>query len=237
MLKIYLERPLSGRERFAIEDEFWVHYLENVRRINRGDQLEVVGERQVAEVEVISTSPPGVEVISTRQRRLPSYSLWLLQAITRKKKFEKTVRTTSELGVTHLLPLITSNTVRRPNNPEKQQRRWKKIALDSTRITGRDWQPKIFTPVDFSDFTDCLTDDPAIYWGDASGEPAGEIFTSGMNNVALVVGPEGGFTEEEKGKLQQNRANPISLGAQNYRSETAAQVLTTLWLQQTGKLT
>ncbi len=236
MLKIYLERPLPGRKRFAVEDQFWVHYLENVRRINRGDQLEVVGERQVAEVEVISASPPGVEIISTRRRRLPSYSLWLLQAITRKKKFENTVRTTSELGVTHLLPLISSNTVRRPNNPEKQQKRWKKIALDSTRITGRDWQPRIFEPVDFDNFTSHLKDEPGIYWGDTSGKLPGEIFSPGQDNVAVVVGPEGGFTDPEKEYLQQKEAIPVSLGDQNYRSETAAQLLTTLWLQQTGNL-
>ncbi|MGM0380646.1 MAG: RsmE family RNA methyltransferase [bacterium] len=236
MLKIYLERPLPGRERFAVEDEFWVHYLENVRRINRGDPLEVVGEKQVAKTEVVSTSPPGMKVISTRERELPTYSLWLAQAVTRKKKFEDTVRRTSELGVTHLLPLISENTVRRPNNPEKQQKRWKKIALDSTRITGRDWQPKIFPPVDFKNITDHLEDNPKIYWGDPEGKLPGEVFSPAEDNVALVVGPEGGFTAEEKEYLQANEAKPVSLGSRNYRAETAAQVLTTLWLVKSGKL-
>jgi 16S rRNA (uracil1498-N3)-methyltransferase len=131
--------------------------------------------------------------------------------------------------VTDFLPVISDHTVRRPNNPEKQRERWRRIATDSTRITGRDWLPRIHLPVDFYDFESQLPELDKIYWGDAAGGRPRDIFSQKDDKVAFVVGPEGDFSAEEKEYLS-SRATGVSLGKKYFRAETASIVFTTLWL-------
>ena len=232
-MKIYLEKTLPRAQQFEVEDSFWEHYLANVRRLNLGDQLSVVGREQRVTAELVGFSPLQLKVIDRFEAEKPGYSLWLLQALTRKKKIETSIRLGTELGITHFLPLISKHTVRRPNKPQKQVERWRRIALDSTRITGRDWTPKIFPPVDFEDFPGQLSGVERIYWGEASGGPLGSCFADSPENVALVVGPEGDFSAGEKQFLSTTGAVPVSLGPEILRSGTAAVALSNLWLHYT----
>ncbi|MFP4687094.1 MAG: RsmE family RNA methyltransferase [bacterium] len=228
-MKIYLERSLPAADSFIVDSEYWSHYLTNVRRLRPGDPVEIAGSERVVEAEIKTTEPLRVEVLSSRPKEKASYSLWLIQSLTRKKKFEEAVKIGSELGVTDFLPLISRHTVRRPNKPEKQRDRWRKIALDSTRITDRDWLPKIHLPVDFEELEAKLPALDKIYWGDAAADQPRELFTKEEKNVAFIVGPEGDFSEKEKLHLS-SMATGVSLGKRYFRAETASIVFTTLWL-------
>ncbi len=229
-LKVYLDEKIASAEELALEDQFWNHYLTTVRRLTPGDKVQLAGPDVVANAEIISIDPLTFHLHSQRPASRPGYSLWLLQAVTRKKKIEASIKRGAELGITHFLPLYTKRTVRRPNNPSKQQSRWRKIALDSTRITGRDWSPKIFTPVELENFPENISDLDTIFFGTPAGKPPAESFTSSPSRSALLVGPEGGFTETEEEFITCQGACAVSLGEQNYRAETAALTLATLWL-------
>lgn len=235
-MKVYLREALPGVDKFVLEDEFWNHYLTTVRRLDPGAAVEVVGETEVAPAKITAVDPLEFEITSRRPANRPTYNFWLLQALTRKKKVEDSIKRGAELGVTHFLPLYTQRTVRRPNKPEKQKRRWRKIALDSTRITDRDWAPQIFTPVELTDFTDQLPELDELFWATPDGDPPAASFSGEQSDVGIVVGPEGGFTETEAEFLRDLQAGAVSLGDQNFRAETAAQTLTTLWLYHQGHL-
>lgn len=151
-----------------------------------------------------------------------------MQAITRKKKFEETIKRGTELGVTEFTPVVSENTVRKPNNPDKQQRRWRKIAMDSARITGRDWLPQIHAITPFATIAD--NDYDNLYYGEAEGERPEACFDPSGTSGTVVVGPEGGLTGSEIQKLWSSGASAVSLGDVNYRAETASLLLSTLWL-------
>lgn len=234
-MKVYLDRRLPSTDRFRLEDPFWTHYLTNVRRVQSGQELEVVGGESVARCRITATDPLSVEVVSTRERRRPTHRLWLAQALTRKKKFEQSVRQGAELGVTTFLPVLSKHTVRRPNKPEKQRDRWRKIAVDATRIADRDWLPEIRLPIPFAEMFEAVPESLPLLWADRSGRSTHRVFERTKSAACLIVGPEGGFGEEEREQLSR-RAAPVSLGDRNFRSETASIALCTLWLHHARQL-
>ena len=235
-MKIYLENSPPAAGSFTLKDEFWDHYLTHVRRLSAGERLEIAGPDRVVEAELTSLEPLQFDIFSVRPTNKPNYSLWLLQALTRKKKIEDSIKRGTELGITHFIPLISEHTVRRPNNPSKQRDRWRRIALDATRITGRDRTPKIYEPLDFKRFPEVVKGIDKLFWGEPNGQEPAAVFPDSPANVAFLVGPEGDFSAEEKDFIRQNDATSVSLGDAILRSGTAALALATLWLHYTDNL-
>lgn len=232
--KVYIEENLPNEGNFSIYEDFIDHYLTNVRRLSAGDQLRIAGNQTVAEARMVSEDPLTVELKSSRPIESLDHKLVIYQAITRKNKFEETVKIGTELGVTRFVPIITERTVRVPNNPEKQLRRWKKIAMDSARISERDELPDISLPREFKSIE--VNDPYPVYLADPEGEPVDDFLSDEINESTFIVGPEGGFTDNEKGTLKENISGTVSLGERNLRAETASVALSSIWLNRTGNI-
>jgi 16S rRNA (uracil1498-N3)-methyltransferase len=190
----------------------------------------------VAEGTLRGTDPVTVELESTRPVQSLQWDLHIYQAMTRKKKFEETIKRGTELGVTRFVPVITERTVRVPNNPEKQQRRWQKIATDSARISERDSLPTINKPQSFDDVLSSVSG--TVYRAGPEGKSMEEVVESDETQytVSIFVGPEGGFTEGERNELDETSAGTVRVGERNLRAETASVALITLWLGEKGYL-
>lgn len=232
-MKIYVDHSVSSNQILPIRDDFWNHYLTNVRRVREGDSLEVVGGGNVGAGTVVSTDPFSIEVKSTRVADQPQYSLILCQAISRKSSFDDIVRNVSDLGVTEIVPILSERTVRRPNQPEKMHDRWRRIVLDSSRVSNRDWVARIHPMMDWEESLEFSSTRGKLYWGDTGGESPGDCFRSTTQQAVLYVGPEGGFNSSEKESLD-SLGKPVSLGQENFRAGTAALMLSTLWLDHQG---
>lgn len=202
--------------------------MTTVKRISKGESLEIAAGDTVAQTRVESTDPVRVQVLETRKAKTPSYELRLVQALTRKSKFEETIKRGTELGVTTFIPIVSEHTVRVPNNPEKQHRRWRKISMDSARVTGRDWTPEIGPIRTFDEFLE--ESSPPLYFGREKGRPVNGVFPDSPTSATILVGPEGGFSEAEVEEILDVGGAGVSLGNVNYRAETASIVLATLWL-------
>lgn len=203
--------------------------------MSRGDRVELSGVDRVAVAEVTDYEPISLDLVSFREKILPDHSLRIVQAITRNNKFDEMVRRVAEIGATEIVPVVSEHTVRRPNNPDKQLERWKRIAVDSVRVTGRDWLPDITSIQSFDDFVTSLHPDYInLVWGDEEGTSAIDYFDQQTDtSLTAVVGPEGGFTDEEKNQLDQ-RGQGVSLGRDNYRADTASMMISGLWTQIVG---
>lgn len=233
-VRVYIDETPPADGTFSLYDEFVDHYVTTVRRLDPGDRFEVTGPGRVVTVVLRDRDPLTVEVQSSRETNPLDHELVVHQAITRKQKFEETVKRGTELGVTKFVPVVSKRTVRVPNNLEKQQRRWRKIATDSARISERDTLPTVEKPRRFDEL-----DPPGTrrtYLADPEGEPPGDLFGEEDASVSFFVGPEGGFTEEEKSRLDEITEARVRLGSRNLRAETATITLAGLWLDQTGNL-
>lgn len=226
--KIFTEKPIPPGGRLNIDDEFWTYYLKTVRRVNPPAQLEVAGPDRVGTATLKEFDPLELEISETRPTDKFSFELTLFQGLTKKQKFEETIKRGTELGVTRFVPLITKRTVRVPNNLDKQLKRWKKIAMDSARISERDTRPDIRKPLPLKELE--WSSEPSVYLGDAEGQSADELFSKKTDESGLIVGPEGGFTEEERNYLLDHAESSLRVGNRNLRSETASITLICTWL-------
>ena len=236
MIRVFVDRSVEDNRTCLVEDEFWNHYLTTVRRLGEGDEVEVVGPDRLGRAEILSEEPLTLAVGKTRSVQRPAHDLVLAQALTRKKKFEQSVKLGTELGVTEFVPLITERTVREPRDPEKQRDRWKKIAVDAARISRRETLPKIALPVSIDQGIELLEPYEVVLVGDAEGAPVEDVLKPEGTSTGLFVGPEGGFTSEERTQLLESGAQPVGLKAENLRAETASIALLVLIQARMGVL-
>jgi len=131
------------------------------------------------------------------------------------------VEKTTELGVTRIVPLLTSRTIPR----HAREERWRKVALAAMKQCGRCVLPAILPITGFADFLQMFspTTIKCIPHEKISRPVLAEVIAAGTSKeIALAIGPEGGFTEEEVAAAVLAGFQVVSLGPRRLRTETAA---------------
>ena len=122
-----------------------------------------------------------------------------------------------ELGVQTLVPTLMDRTVVRSFNMEKARAHVIEAAEQCERLTI----PDILSPIKLKDIVTHLPEGRTLYF--CQERITADLFDASKENAAILVGPEGGFKEEEVAFLkQEKRVLPVSLGHNILRSETAA---------------
>jgi 16S rRNA (uracil1498-N3)-methyltransferase len=147
----------------------------------------------------------------------------LAQAISKGERMELVVQKAVELGVTSITPLITARSVVKLNKErlEKKLAQWQAIAISACEQSGRNQLPVITAVLSLDDYLQkeqallkfVLCPKTSKTWRDYSFAQA---------DIALVIGSEGGFNQEETKRLFSFDFNPLCLGPRVLRTETAA---------------
>ena len=172
-----------------------------------------------AEVVVVRSYDPGRE---------SPLAITLAQGVSKGEKMDWVVEKATELGVSRIVPFLSSHTVPKLDRSrgERRRDRWAKIAISAAKQSGRTRIPKIL-PV--RAFDAILTRDwqckaKLFFWEGPFGK---DLFTvreqhPHLRSVLVVVGPEGGFSEEEASSAESNEFDTVRLGRRILRTETAA---------------
>ena len=128
------------------------------------------------------------------------------------KHTDDLINMATQMGVARLMPIITARTVAHHINWD----RMRKIATEAAEQSNRNSVPEILEPIKFSDLN--LSD---IVFADERAAYGAEISTD-FNTTKILVGPEGGFSDEEFNALDAAGARGVSLGKTILRAETAA---------------
>ena len=156
----------------------------------------------------------------------PDISVTLCTCLLKGDKFESVIRHSVELGVTEIMPLLSTNCVSRPDAKSLKSKgeRWQKIANEAAGQCGRGRLPTVLSTVELTDFAKTIADyDLVLFFYDVGGEPLGETMWENdtAKKIAIITGPEGGFTAKEAELLSNRGAKTISLGKRILRAETA----------------
>jgi 16S rRNA (uracil1498-N3)-methyltransferase len=166
----------------------------------------------------------------------------LAQAMSSSEKMDWVVQKATELGVTEIQPLQTRRSVTKlsAERAEKRTEHWHGVAIAACEQCGRNVLPKVHAPLEFSAWLAQMQ--AASNGSDARGSklilmPQGATALHALpkpqGTVTLLIGPEGGFTEDEEQMAQHAGFTPIILGRRILRTETAAvagiAALQTLW--------
>ena len=195
------------------------NYLGNVLRMKVGGELLVFdGASGEWLARIAEAGKKRMTLTVERRTREPETipDVWLAFAPVKRARIDWLVEKATELGVARLIPVTTQRTIVERLNFE----RLRVHIIEAGEQCGRTMLPELAEPVTLARFLQQNT--RTVYFADeGGGEPAMNAFKPGA--ATILVGPEGGFSEEERAAV---RAAPmaiaISLGPRILRAETAA---------------
>ena len=213
-----IETDLS-QESVVITETDLISQWKNVLRLGVADAViltDGAGMEAEGVIESLDKKRAVVNITSrTEISREPKRSVTLYAALIRRENFELIVQKATEVGVTKIVPLLTSRTVKTGYNGE----RLVKIAKEACEQSGRTRMPEITEPLRFEDAVSEAKHGQSFIFH-VSQTPASNGLGSGDAN--LFIGPEGGFTDEEISFAEKAGLKTRSLGTLTLRAETAA---------------
>lgn len=244
--RFFLTGPLGAEGMLALSAED-LHHLRDVLRLAPGDEIVVVGVDGAAALvrltAVGAEGASGVVLGSVDAPRIPR--VWLAQGLAKGEKMDLVVRMATELGCERIVPLMTSRSVVRLDAGKAAARvdRWERIAAGAAKQAQLTRVPEVTALADVSGLMGAVAGAALVLvaWEDAAGAPgvATAIADAALSTdaaVAIVVGPEGGFSADEVSVLVAQGAQVVSLGDTVLRTETAGVVATALALAARGGL-
>jgi 16S rRNA (uracil1498-N3)-methyltransferase len=225
------EAVSAGRETVVRGEEF--HHAARVLRLRVGEEVEVIDRAgisamgRVTEIGHESLTVMVEEMVVSRESPL---RMTLALALIAPEKFELVLQKGTELGVSRFIPLITARTEVRAERVAGKRERWEKIVLEAVKQSGRSIVPEVEPPVTFDEV---LKRDGEKVLLDAE-HPTTSAAIAG--NITLLVGPEGGWTEEEIERAVRAGAKTQRLGPRRLRAETAAIVAAAFFASRYGDL-
>ena len=204
-------------------------HLTRVLRVEAGQRYEISdGQRAyLAEVKAVRKEFVEFRIIEDVPPAPALVSVSLLPALIKFDHFELLIEKATELGVGEIVPVITTRTETGLEKAvPKRMERWERIALEASQQSRRDHLPKLRPAVQFAAALEW--DKRWRYWLDE--EPGGAPLLTALplersveDSVALLVGPEGGWTPSERDAADAREGwKRASLGPQVLRAETAS---------------
>jgi 16S rRNA (uracil1498-N3)-methyltransferase len=223
-------------------------HLRDVLRLRVGDEAYVFdGEGKefrgfVSDIERSSSILRIIEEAEPPSHESP-LNLTLAVALLKGEKFDVVVQKATELGASCVVPLITSRADVRIHNPEdaqKKQARWQRIALEATKQCGRAKLMKIDEPILFAEFVarPAVSRELCLTFSERDGSPLAAAVDSieQPSSVKAIVGSEGGWTDEEIQQAGTAQWKIVTLGGRTLRAETAAITVAALLQHRFGDL-
>ncbi len=202
------------------------HYLRDVLRLAPGARLELFdGQGGAYAAEVLDGF--GALALGPRREARPPLALWLVVALAKGEKMDWVVQKATELGVTDIRPFAAERSVVRldAERGEARAARWRRIAAEAARQSGRADVPAVAEPGPLTAVLGSIPEGFARFVFHPGGEPLAGDPAAG---IAAVVGPEGGLSAGEVGACEAAGARRVSLGPRVLRAETASLVAVAL---------
>jgi 16S rRNA (uracil1498-N3)-methyltransferase len=226
-VRAYIEQaPTCAGEELLLPEDEAVH-LSRVLRIQAGAMIECLDGRggcYTAECLEVNRARVSIRILTVHQSKHQTPELRIGVALGKGNKWEELIRPLTELGVHRLTPLISERTegAFSPTKFEAKNIRWQKIAQEACKQSGNLWVPVFDRPVALSDLFNQIQLDENCWMGSLHTRSTKLEPKSTSKKVSLLIGPEGGWTDEEEQEAQNRGVSFFSLGSNALRLETAA---------------
>lgn len=222
-------------------------HLRDSLRIEIGETILVAaGEDRRYRIEITGVTKQSMTgrvtgVIPRPSQRAPS--LILGQALLKGEKMDWVIQKTTELGVQTIIPIQSRQSIVqvKADRIETQTARWRRIALEATQQSEQWRIPTIASPLSWSS---CMTEKAAHSLAlilterrdQISSLASIELPSTPETSILVLVGPEGGWTQEEIAIAEGASFIPVTLGPKILRAETAAMIAMGILQSRLGEL-
>ena len=216
-------------------------HMRGVLRLKPGDEVFVfdgLGHEYLCRIENLRRDAATLAILEEVEAASPesSLDLTLALALLKGEKFDLAVQKATELGVTRIVPVMTKLAdirLRDERDAEKRTARWRRIALEAAKQSGRARLPAIEEPRDFDSLLESASHNGgewALMFVERGGGSLAQSHEASdrPRSLTALVGPEGGWTDEETQAARDRHWQTITLGGRVMRAETAAIAITAL---------
>jgi 16S rRNA (uracil1498-N3)-methyltransferase len=225
---------INGKTVILSGDEFY--HMTKVLRYKEGYKAVILandGIERLATVDSIGKDSATLTIERETVVDKKHANVTLFCGLLKNNKLDFVVQKGVELGVDVIVPFVSHNSVETKFNLDRAR----KIALESAKQCGSVYLSEVKDLVDFDEVVDTFKDfDRVVFAYENEKEHTVREAVAGAKRVALVVGPEGGFSGLECQKALENGANIVTLGRRILRAETASIVTLALALEHLGEL-
>jgi 16S rRNA (uracil1498-N3)-methyltransferase len=228
--RLFVDQPLAQGAALTLEGAA-ANYLGNVLRLGAGAQVKLFDDRTgewLAEIREAGKRRLTLAVGERLRGREAVPDLWLLFAPIKRGRIDWLVEKATELGVARLVPVLTRRTIVDRLNLE----RLRAHVVEAAEQCERTALPELTAPHKLENILASWPAERTLFFADEAG---GEPLRPAPGPAAILIGPEGGFADEERVAIRAlPQARPISLGPRILRADTAALAAVTLWMGEAG---
>lgn len=226
--RIYTTQPLNVGDTFELEARAG-HYLANVLRISPGDRVVLFngdGKDYTAEVQEVRKQEVMVSLLKAHECDTESpLHVTLAQAISKGERMDYSVQKAAELGVDVFQPLFSRRVAVKLDNKRqnKRQAHWQAVAISACEQSGRARIPEILEPVTLAEWLTAEIPGERLVLSPGAASRLSDFRPAG-SRVSLLIGPEGGFDDDELQQACKAGCIDVSMGPRVLRTETAGPV-------------
>ena len=242
MNRFFVEPSVVATSEIMLDGEI-AHQISRVLRMEAGGQIllldgqgfeypvELTEIRRVGKTEQVH----GRILEKRAAKGEPRVQITLYQALLKGEKFDYVLQKCTEIGVTSIVPMLTERCITQSARPD----RWRKIIQEAAEQSRRGRVPTLpETPLKLAEVLTQIKENGMLglmAWEEERGFSLKQL-PAGLTHLALLVGPEGGFSEAEAQLAASSGVKTVTLGPRILRAETAGPVVTALALYQLGEM-
>ncbi|MFA5056166.1 MAG: RsmE family RNA methyltransferase [Dehalococcoidia bacterium] len=236
MQRFLIDRHCIDAESVVLKGEV-VHQIRDVLRLRKGARIVVFNDEGLEYTVVLDSVKKdriAGTIESTRERVETAVKITLYQALLKSDRFEFVLQKCTEIGVTEFVPIMCCRCVAGKPGANKIQR-WEKVIKEATEQSGRSVPPALKSTASFEDAIRSARGLSIIASTGSASLSLREIIRP-TANVNILIGPEGGFTDDELESARRHGVKEATLGPNTLRAETAGLVAATVILYEWGEL-
>lgn len=241
MPRFFIENPLQPDQTTWVINGDEARHIGSVLRLAPGDLLTLCDGARTdysARITAIDHAAVTVEILDRQPSDTESpLEITLFQGLPKSDKIDEIIQKCVELGVSRIVPMSCERSIARvePRDADRKAERWQKIALAAAKQCGRGLVPTVAWPTSFRRvLEDCKEADLALIpWESerkmslkeqleaSAPELLAKIEAGVRPKIAIMIGPEGGFSISEINMALSAGLRPVTLGRRILRTETA----------------
>lgn len=225
-IRIYQQGDYKPGDVVALSEEAGLH-VGVVLRMQVGEQVTLFNGRNQEFRAIIQAAKKKRVAVLIEQcqevNRESPLAIHLGQAISKGDRMELVMQKAVELGVARITPLLTSRSVVKldPERMAKKLHQWQAIVIAACEQSGRNTVPVVAEPMHINDFMRQVQAELKLVLHPEKNKTWRD-YAFDVADIALIIGPEGGLTQEELDEACAQHFLPLTLGPRILRTETAA---------------
>lgn len=237
MATFYVKNEQIKDSKIKIMGDDYSH-LKNVLRAKIGEKIDVCdenGSRYKTKISTLTKKEVICEIIAVDDKSTePLVSIDLYQGLPKADKLELIIQKSTEIGVKAIFPVQMARTIVKfdERSSEKKLERWNKISAEASKQCGRQKIPKVHEVINFKNSIENISkyDIVLLPYENEKSVTIKEVLkkakkSKAIKEIAVMIGPEGGFSEEEINILNKlKNVHTVTLGPRILRTETAGLV-------------